>query len=281
VIPRKPIVVTLFLALVLAGCSGGGSEEEAKTAKALSGKFEIFGSTTAGALVAPLADGFGKQHPGVDVNLQMSSSNWGLGALKAGMTQMGMSTRPPSADEKELVAHPIAKDGLAIVVHEDNPVEALTDDQVRAIYKGEVKDWKEVGGKEGAIAQINHAETKTSLVRFVEYLGMSAGDVRYSDLVISGDADAIRQIENTPEGITYLSIASARTAIDAGKPLKLIGFGGVEPTAENVGAGKVPIVYEVSLVTKGEPDATATAFIEFARSDEGKAIATKHHFAPL
>lgn len=276
------IVLTLCVSIAFAGCSKGGSEGESGPAKPLSGKFEIFGSSTAGTLVAPLAEAFRKRHPNLDVNLQMSSSNWGLGALKGGMTQMGMSTRPPTEGEKaQLVDHPIAKDGLAIAVHKDNPVSSLSDEQVAKIFRGEIKDWGEVGGTAGPIAQINHAETRTSLVLFVEYLKMQAGDVRYSELVISGDGDAVRQIENTPNGITYLSIASARSAIDAGKPIKLLGFGGVEPTAENVAAAKTPIVYEVRLMTKGEPDATAAALIEFAKSDEGQEIAKKHHFAPL
>jgi phosphate transport system substrate-binding protein len=113
---------------------------------------------------------------------------------------------------------------------------------------------------------VNHAEVRTMLVLFVGYLGLQASDMKYSDLVASTDANAINSVAGTPNAITYTSIASGLQAVAGGSPVKLVGLAGVPPTPENVGAGKVPVVYHVQLVTKGEPREPIKSFLEFASS---------------
>jgi phosphate transport system substrate-binding protein len=245
----------------------------------VSGKIKALGSSTVTPLARSLADAFAKSNPGADIEIEESNSNWGLGALRPGMTDIALSTRPPDAADKSLVAHPIARDGLCVIVHNTNPVTALSDEQLRGIFEGKIASWKEVGGKDAAIIRLNHAEVRTSLVMFVKYLGLQVSDMKYTDVVISSDREAIQTVSSKPDAMTYLSMASALTAVAGGSPLKLIGLRGVAPTVANVENGTVPIVYDVSFVTKEAPNPQTKAFVEFAASPAAADLRKEKNFA--
>jgi phosphate transport system substrate-binding protein len=266
------VLVTTF------GCHGQDSEKGG--GGAVSGRVKALGSSTVTPLARSLGDAFAKTHPGTDFEIEESNSNWGLGALRPGMTDIALSTKPPSEDDKNLVAHPIARDGLCIIVHNTNPVTALSDDQLRGIFQGKIAKWKEVGGKDAPITRLNHAEVRTSLVMFVKYLGLQVSDMKYTDVVISSDREAIQTVSSKPEAMTYLSIASALSAIAGGSPLKMIGLHGVEPTVANVENGTVPIVYDVSFVTKDTPNPLTKAFVDFATSSSAADLRKEKNFAP-
>ena len=259
--------------LTLVGCHGGGGEP------ALAGRLKVFGDETGMLIVAPIADTFRRKQPGVSVDLEESSSLFAINYTRQGTVDVGVSTRRPSPEEN-LVARPIARDGLTMIVHAENPVSALSDAQIAGIFTGKITNWKDVGGKDAPITVINHAEVRTTLGLFVEYLKLSTSDIKYADIVISSDAEAVKRLSSKPEAVTYTSIAVALGAKADGKPVKLIGFGGIDPTVENVAAGKVPILYDVSLLTKGEPEKQAKAFIDYASSPDVRDTLKSRNFAP-
>ena len=271
------LLIATVLVLTL-GCRGKDSEKG--SSGAVSGKVKALGSSTVTPLAKSMADAFEKSHAGTDFEIEESNSNWGLGALRPGMTDIALSIKPLSDDDKNLVAHRVARDGLCVIVNNANPVTALSDDQLRSIFQGKIANWKEVGGKDAPLTRLNHAEVRTSLVMFVKYLGLQVSDMKYTDVVISSDREAIQTVSSKPEAMTYLSIASALSAIAGGSPLKLIGLGGVEPTVANVENGKVPIVYDVSFVTKDAPNPQTKAFVEFAASSAAADLRKEKNFAP-
>ncbi len=276
----KPLNLLIAAVLVTTfGCHGQDSGTGSDGGKAVSGRIKALGSSTVTPLAKSMADVFAKSHPGTDFEIEESNSNWGLGALRPGMTDIALSTKALGDDDKNLVAHKVARDGLCIIVHNTNPVTALSDDQLRAIFQGKVANWKEVGGKDTALIRLNHAEVRTSLVMFVKYLGLQVSDMKYTDVVISSDREAIQTVSSKPEAMTYLSIASALTAVAGGSPLKLIGLHGVEATVANVENGTVPIVYDVSFVTKDAPNPQTKAFVEFAVSSGTANLRKEKNFA--
>ena len=274
---RLGAVIAALLALSC-GCKGQGSEKASSDA-AEGGKVRLLGSSTVTPLAGPLADAYGKSHPTTQFDMEESNSNWGIGALRSGMTDIALSIKPPSGEEdKNLVAHSVARDGLCMIVHKDNPVEALSDDQIRNIFEGKVANWKEVGGKDAPLVRLNHAEVRTTLVMFVKYLGVQVSDMKYTDVVIGSDKEAIQGVVNKPDAITYVSIASALTAQAAGNPIKLIGFKGVAPTVANVENGTVPVVYDVNFVTNNAPKPPTKAFVEYATSPAAAEIRKQKNF---
>ncbi|MBI2963227.1 MAG: phosphate ABC transporter substrate-binding protein [Deltaproteobacteria bacterium] len=275
--------LTLLVVAVLAGtlgCRGQESQEASGGGPAVSGKIKALGSSTVLPLAKSLADAFAKAHPGTEFEIEQSNSNWGLGALRPGMTDIALSTKPPGEDDKALVAHRLGRDGLCVIVHKSNPVEALSDDQLRGIFQGKIVNWKEVGGNDTPIVRLNHSEVRTSLVLFVAHLGLQVSDMKYTDIVIGSDSEGVQLVSNKPEAMTYLSIASALGAVAGGSPLKLIGLRGVAPTVANVENGTVPVVYDVSLITKDAPNPQTRAFVEFATSPATADMRKEKNFAP-
>ena len=275
VVTMRTLGVIVMALVSLTGCKGSdkGSEGDA------GGKVKLLGSSTVTPLAGPLADAYGKAHVSTQFEIEESNSNWGLGALRSGMTDIALSIKPPAGEEdKNLVAHAVARDGLCMIVHKDNPVEALSDDQIRNIFEGKVSNWKDVGGQDAPLVRLNHAEVRTTLVMFVKYLGVQVSDMKYTDIVIGSDREAIQGVVNKPGAITYVSIASALTAQAAGDPIKLIGFKGVAPTVANVENGTVPVVYDVSFVTSNAPKPPTKAFVDYATSSAAAEIRKQQNF---
>jgi phosphate transport system substrate-binding protein len=271
----RSVVLVLAAASILAACS----KQQSETAGQLKGTVRVLGSETIASLVRPLTVVFGKDHPQVQFEIENSNSEMGLSTARSGVSDFAMSIKELGPDDKDLKAHVIARDGLCMLVNRGNPVEALTDDQIKAIFKGEITNWKDVGGKDAEIERVNHSEVRRTLVLFVGYLGLQVSDIKYSVIVASADSDAIKAVAGNPNAITYTSIAAALQAVADGSPVKLIGLGGVPPTPENVAAGKVPVVYDVQLVTKGEPKDPTKSFVEFATSAQAAETVKSKSFA--
>lgn len=266
---------------LLAACSGGGDKAENGGAGEIKGKVRFLGSAATGILVDELGEAFVKEHPGVKIEAEDSNSNWGVGAAREGTTDIGMSIRDLTPEEqKTLTEVKIGRDGLAIVLHKDNPVTSISDDQFKKIVTMEIDNWKELGGADAKIERVNHAEVRTTLQFLVKYLGIEQGDIRYSDSTASHDKDVIKSVSSVPEAVSYVSIGAALDAIAKGTKIKLIGFNGVEPTPANVENGTVPITFDMKLVARTTADATEKAFLEFASSPDRAEIVKKANFAP-
>ncbi len=109
------------------------------------------GSSSVTPLMEVFSETYMKTNSDVFIEVQGPGSSAGVKAAKNGSADIGMSSRDLKDSEKEssLVEEVIARDGIAVVVHPSNKVKGLTGDQVSAIYKGEITNWKDVGGAEG------------------------------------------------------------------------------------------------------------------------------------
>ena len=112
----------------------------------VSGKIVIAGSSSVTPVMEKLAEAYEAINPGVEIELQQSDSSSGMTSAIDGVCDIGMASRALKDSEIEagLVPMTIAMDGIAVIVSNDNPVEALTTEQVRDIYMGEITDWSEV-----------------------------------------------------------------------------------------------------------------------------------------
>ncbi len=273
----------LFVIAVLSvsvACSKKESGETSGGSAEISGKVTALGSSTAFQLIKPLGEAFEKKNPKVRIDPEQSSTSNGYGAVKQGMNDIGLVTRAPLEEEKGLVAHVIARDGMCIIVHKDNPVTAISDEQMKGILAQTIKNWKEVGGKDEAIDPLAHDAMRNSLVMFAKHLGIQVGDIKYAQGVFVADPNGIEAVAHQPNSITYMSIASALNAVAEGKTIKMIGLRGVEPTVANVENGTVPLTYDVSFLTKDTPTPQTKAFIDFATSAEAQPIIKSKNFAP-
>lgn len=120
--------------------------EGAYTAANLTGKVVVAGSSSVSPVMEKLKEAYAKLNPNVTIEVQQSDSTTGLTSAVEGVCDIGMASRELKDSETEagLKATVIAMDGIAVIVNNDSPVEALTSDNVKAIFTGEVTNWEDL-----------------------------------------------------------------------------------------------------------------------------------------
>jgi phosphate transport system substrate-binding protein len=243
------------------------------------GRMLISGSSTMAPLVSAIAQRFHVRYPQVVITVGTGGSGRGLADARAGKSNIGMVSRALSDADKDLYSLPIARDGVIVVIHRDNPVRALTYDQITDIYTGRTTNWKQVGGQNSSILVIKSEEKRSSSELFSHYF-----HVRYEELKsqrIAGDnVERIRLILEHPNAIIYMSVGEAERNALKGVPLKLLPIDGVPATSRAIHNGDYPLARPLSLVTKSNPAGLAKLFIEYAASSQVSDLVIAHDFVP-
>jgi phosphate transport system substrate-binding protein len=271
-------LVTLLI-LALLGAPGSATAQTS-AADQLSGKLVITGASTLAALIAEIGKRFESLHPKVRVDVQTGGSSRGIADARQGLADIGMVSRAMKDDEKDLQAFPVARDGVGIILHKENPVQALTDEQVVAIYTGKITNWKEVGGKEAPITVVNKAEGRSTLEVFLHYFKMKNTDVR-AHLVIGDNEQGVKTVAGNRHAIGYVSIGTAEFDESQGVKIKLLSVGGIDASTETVRSGTFPISRPLHIVTRNAPTGLAKTFIDYAQSKAVHDIIKQQYFVPL
>lgn len=230
-------------------------------------------------MVTEIVKRFQARHPTVIVDVQSGGSGRGLSDVRQGKVDIGMVSRALTEKEADLYGFPIARDGVCLVIHRDNPVQALTNRQIVDIYTGKITNWKGVGGRDAPITVMNAEAARSSAELFTQYFDIKYSDIRPA-LVLGDNPERIKTIVADPNGIVYISVGEAERTALAGTPIKLLPMDGVAPTSRNIRTGDYPIQRALTLVTKTIPAGLAKDFINFALSPEVTDIARKHDFVP-
>lgn len=240
----------------------------------------LTGSSTVAPLVSEIGKRFESERPGVRVDVQTGGSSRGIVDARQGLADIGMASRALKPEESDLFAFAIAQDGIGIILHNDNPVQSLTDKQVVDIYTNRINNWKEVGGKNAPITVINKAEGRSTLELFLDYFKLKNSEVQ-ADVVIGDNEQGIKTVAGNPNAIGYVSIGTAEYDAANGIPIKLLPVGEIAATTENVRNGTFPLSRPLNLVTQTEPTGLAKEFIDFARSQQVHDIVKAQYFVPL
>ncbi len=253
------------------------------SAPAKTGKIQLAGSTTVQPLAEKLAEAFMAKNPGVVIEVQGGGSSVGVTSAGEGTVNIGMASREVKKSEMEkfpnLQVFTIAFDGIAVVTHPGLELPGLTKEQVQAIFAGEIKNYKEVGGPDAPIVVVSREEGSGTRAAFEE-LVMSYKDAEGKTQVKPIFEKALLQQSNgqvrtavatTPNSIGYLSFGFLDGSV------KTVKVNDVEPTVDNVKNGSYPIVRPLNLLTNGAPDELSQAFIDFILSDEGQAIVANEY----
>lgn len=267
--------------LVLVACSG--ESPSSSESGALTGQLTLTGSSTVAPLIGEIAKRFEQTHPGTRVDVQTGGSSRGIADARRGTADIGMVSRALNADEIDLTAYPIALDGVAIILHRDNPLAVLTEEQIVAIYTGRVANWREIGGSDAPITVVNKAEGRSTLELFLSHFKLRNEDIKPS-IIIGDNQQGIRTVAADPNAIGYVSIGTAAYEASRGTAIKALSMNGIEATLENVRNGSFPLSRPLHLVTLGAADqasALARAFIDYAASAEVSDLTEAQYFVPL
>lgn len=273
-----PITISLAACAWLQSCAKTPTDATQISNK--QGKIVLTGSST----VAPLTSEIGKQfeslYPGVRVDVQTGGSSRGISDARNGLATIGMVSRALKDNEKDLKAFPIARDGVSIILNQDNPVQALTDQQIVDIYTGKIKNWQEVKGKNAPITVVNKAEGRSTLELFTQYFKLKNSDIK-AQVVIGDNEQGIKTVAGNPNAIGYVSIGTAEYSVTNNVPIKLLPIGGIAANTENVQNGKFPLSRPLNLVIKTEPKGLEKEFIDFAQSSKVQDIVKEQNFVSL
>lgn len=275
------VMAFVMVAAVFAGCAGTSSkpEEESKAAgeakgeeAKISGTIEVAGSTSVQPLAQNLADAFMAKHPDVIINIQGIGSSKGVKAAKDATADIGTASRELKTEEKGwgLTEHIIARDGIAVAVHPNNPVSDLTKEQVMKIFKGEIKNWKEIGGADKAIIVVSREAGSGTRGAFEEIVGFE-GELREDALIADGNGAVKQNVQTKENAIGYLSLGYLNDSV------KALKVGGIEPTVENIKDGTYPVARPFLMLTNGEMKPQVKAYMNFIMSDEGQEIVAEDY----
>ncbi|HQL53436.1 MAG TPA: phosphate ABC transporter substrate-binding protein [Phycisphaerae bacterium] len=244
----------------------------------------VDGSTTVGPIAKALAEYYLAANKDVKISVSESGSGNGAKSLinstcdAATMSRFMKDEEFKAAVDKRVlpIAHVIALDCIAVVVHPSNPVKNLTLDQVRDIYTGKITNWKQVGGPDLKIVKISrdtNSGTYESFDHFVMNQEKMAADVEYV-----GSNGAIRQrIQSTNAAIGYLGLGFVDRTV------KELTIGNVVPTRETCLSGQYPISRPLYMFTNGYPKLGSHlhAYVTLYLTPKGQEIIEALGFVPL
>jgi phosphate transport system substrate-binding protein len=242
----------------------------------------LMGSTTVLPVVQMASEAYMDKYGNVDIRVSGGGSSVGIKAVGEGTADIGMASRDLKEEEKatypNLKKTVIAKDGIAIIVHPDNPVTSLTLEQIKGIYKGTYLNWKDVGGFDREIVVINRDAASGTREFFWKHV-MQKDDFVEGALEKNSNGAVKQTVSQTPGAIGYVGLGFVDASVKAIK----IDVNGelIEPTVVNVLDGSYPIARSLQLFTNGEPKGLVKDFIDFILSTEGEKIVEDEGFVPV
>lgn len=263
----KGIAVLMSFLFVVTAC---GSKEEknqgANSSDSNNKKVEIMaaGSTAMQPLVENIAEIYGTDHPNYSIQVQGGGSGTGLSQVASGTIQIGNSDvfaeEKDGIDASKLEDHLVAVVGIAPVVNKDVGVDGLSKDQLVDIFTGKIKNWKEVGGKDVAVAVINRAEGSGTRATFEQFALDGKKSVQSQEQDSSGTVK--KMVAETPGAISYLAFSYLDDS------LKALNIDQVEPTTDNVTDNSWKIWSYEHMYTQKDVAEDVVAFIEFVKSED-------------
>ena len=272
------LVLTAVMALaLLAGCGGktndnadnnGGDTANNGGAAAISGTVSTDGSTSMEKVIGALSESYMAANKDVTVNYNPTGSGSGITAVKEGTCDIGLSSRALKDEEKAggLKETVLAYDGIAIIVHPDNPVSDLSIEQIAKLYTGEITNWKDVGGNDAEVVLIGREAASGTRDGFESITGTKDKCQYRQELTSTGDV--ITAVSQNPDAIGYASLASIKDTV------KSLNVGGVTPSEATVKDGSYLVQRPFVLVTvEGKAlSPAAQAFFDYALSADAASI---------
>jgi phosphate transport system substrate-binding protein len=224
------------------------------------------GSTSIQPFAEVLSQDFNADPKNLDclVDVQGGGSAQGITKAEDGTADLGMCSRNLKPEEAAILTPiTIARNGLAIIVHESNPITGLTRVQVRQIFAGQIHNWNQVGGPDLPIQLITREEGSGTREAFTKMVMDAKTPISRRALTQPSNGAVKELVKTDPRAIGYMSLG----LVEGVKPLTI---NGVRPTADEVKAGRYPLVRPFLFVTKGPPSAKAQRFVDYVLSAEGQ-----------
>lgn len=266
---------------LLAGCGNqtdnnsssndNGGDAGDTPAASVSGTVSTDGSTSMEKVIGALSESYMAANKDVTVNYNPTGSGAGITAVQEGTCDIGLSSRALKDEEKAagLKETVLAYDGIAIIVHPDNPVSDLSIEQIAKLYTGEITNWKDVGGSDAGVVLIGREAASGTRDGFESITGTKDKCQYRQELTSTGDV--ITAVSQNPDAIGYASLAAIKDSV------KALSVDGVTPSETTVKDGSYQVQRPFVLVTvEGKAlSAAAQSFFDYATSADAADIIAK------
>lgn len=243
----------------------------------LEGTISIAGGTAHIPVMNDAAQKIMTFNPKIRITVEGGGSGIGVQKVGEGLVDIGDTGRALSEEEVAkygLKTFAFALDGVATVVHPENPVSGLSAQQIKDIFAGVITNWKEVGGKDAAIHLFTRDEASGTREVFWEKL-LKKGPVATAANIVASNGAMKVAVSQDKNAVGYVGIGH----VDGS--LKAVILDGVTASQENAMKGTYPVVRKLYMNTKGEPSKLVKAFIDYIMSLNGAEIIKKHGYIPL
>jgi len=253
------------------------------TAGAWAGNLRIDGSTTVLPIAQKAAEAYMKEHPQVAISVSGGGSGNGIKAIIDGTTDIADSSRfIKDGEVKQAIekgSYPVpfagAYDCIVPVVHPGNPVKNLTVDQLRGIYKGEIDNWKAVGGPDLKIVVVSR-DTSSGTYEVWEEKVMNKERVSPAALLQASSGAVAQAVAGNKFAVGYLGIGYLNDKV---KALTVNDIVGNEETTLN---GTFPVARPLYMFTRGWPTGDALNFVNYMmHPQKGQKWVKEAGFVPL
>jgi phosphate transport system substrate-binding protein len=242
----------------------------------------IKGSDTLGAKMVPqIAEAFKAKmaKQGVDVAFEIAAegSSTGVASVIDGTAEIGMSSRDPKAKEVakakskgvDMQTITVAKDGIALIVNEASPLDAIVLEEIELIFSGDVTDWSGITAQTGGISAYTR-NTSSGTYAVFQKMAMNSRDYGSDTQKMAGNEQIAAEVASNANGIGYVGLAYISTP-----GVKVLPVDGAQPDAKNYPLAR-PLYY---LTNNSKPlSPLAQQFIDFSLSPEGQEIVKRVHF---
>jgi phosphate transport system substrate-binding protein len=255
----------------------------------------IAGATAMRPVLTELTAAFTEQHPNVVFDLRRGGSTLGETWARAGQVDIGASTLlttptatladprsgATTAPQDELVRTPIGVDGIAVILHPANPIDALTLLELHDLYTGRIIDWVALGGAEENVLLVSREDGSGSRVLFEERT-VGEEPVSLTSIVMPTSAAVVDYVAQHPGAIGYVTRAYVAGLLEddgelAAPPVKVIAVDGELPTLAVLADQAYALPQPLYLVTQSTPAGVVRQFLDFVLSPAGQEIVARYH----
>jgi len=285
------LMLAAVLSLALVGCGGGTEATDATTPEGttegaeteLTGSINVEGSDTLVNVSQAWAEVFQTENPGVMIAVKGGGSGTGIAALINGTVDFANASREMKDEEVaeaqgkgvNPVETEVAKDGIAVVVNSANGVEELSLEQLGKIYRGEITNWKDVGGTDADIVILSRDSSSGTYEFFKEaVVGKDLEYAKEAKLLASTQA-IVQETKDNPNAIGYIGLGYVTPDV------KVVKIDGIAASIETALDGSYVLSRGLYMYSNGAPSGVMSAYIDFILSPEGQAVVADQGFVPL
>lgn len=286
---------SILISLVLVACTRGGgnsggeqTSQSAQTTVTSSSTVAVKGSDTMVILGQRWAEAFMKETPGVTVQVTGGGSGTGIAALVNGTTDICQSSRPMKDKEKadvkakrgkDVVEKKVALDALAVYVNAKSPLQEISMPQLAKIYRGEVTNWKDVGGPDKKIVLYGRENNSGTYGYFKEHV-LENKDFASQVQTLAGTSAVVSAVKGDELGIGYGGIAF-NEGVRALKVKKDDKATAIAPSLATAQDGSYPLSRFLFFYTAGEPTGNAKKLSDWVTTPAGQKVIEDVGYYPL